>query len=114
MSDESPEEVVVLQLPESYTSEEVADIADHVEAGLPDDTTSLVIGDGIKTLSAEELATVLEDAAATVRGEHRLDGADHRDKPERAEPAEQPADPPWEDEDVEQFKEDMSEGMEDA
>jgi hypothetical protein len=89
-ADEEPEEFVVLQLPESYTSEEVAEIADHVEEGLPDDHASLVIGDGIKTLSREELVNVLEDTVASVKGEHRLAGA---------EPAEQPADPPWEDED---------------
>lgn len=99
-ADESgePEEFVVLQLPESYTSEEVSAIAEHVEEGLPDDHASLVIGDGIKTLSRGELVNVLEETVASVKGEHRLAGA---------EPAEQPADPPWEDEDVEQFKEDM-------
>jgi len=83
------DEFVLVRVPESFTSEDVEAVAEAVDEVLPEDMESLVLGGGVKTLSREELVNVLEDTVAAVKGEHRLAGA---------EPAEQPADPPWEDE----------------
>lgn len=90
-AEETPEEYVVVQCPDHLEAPVVERVAEAVEANLPDDVGCLILGAGLKTLSREELAETLEVALEEVRhGEHRLAGA---------EPAEQPADPPWEDED---------------
>lgn len=102
MSDEASEEerFVVLQGPAGMTEEEYGRLAEAVEATLPDDMSALIMRGEISTLSRSELVNVLEQAMEEALHGHRLEGA---------EPAEQPADPPWEDEDVEDFREAMSE-----
>ena len=98
MSDEASgeeERFVILQGPAGMTEEEYGRLAEAVEATLPDDMSALVLSGEVSVLSREELAETLEVALEEVRhgGEHRLAGA---------EPAEQPADPPWEEDEEEQ------------
>lgn len=115
MSDEASgeeERFVILQGPAGMTEEEYGRLGEAVNEALPEDMSALLIRGEVSTLSREELANTLEATLMDMGEEHRLAGAEpdaHRLA--GAEPAEQPADPPWEDEDVEQFKEDMEDGM---
>lgn len=96
-------EVLAIQAPETVTDEDMDALVEEANKVLPEHVEVLVIGGGLETLTPDELAELLETTRERVLNNHRLAGA---------EPAEQPADPPWEDEEVEQFKEDMEDANE--
>ena len=89
------EQVAFLRVAGQPTGEEVGELKDAVDSALPEEWGVVVYTAEAEFTDVDEFERVLKDTLRQLKDEHRLDGADHREEPELAEPAKQPADPPW-------------------
>lgn len=88
MSKEDTERVAFLRVPSDIREEEVEQLKSDMEATIPDKWGLVLYTDDLGFEDVDKFQQVLEDTLAQLKGNHRLSGA---------EPADQPADPPWED-----------------
>ena len=99
------EQVVFIKVAGDVSTGQLGELGQALEDAIPEEWGVVLFTDEVEVADMDEFERVMEDTVRQLKGEdHRLAGA---------EPAEQPADPPWDEEKVETFREDVAEGMED-